>query len=189
MNSVEPNNELKQWLQKAQAGDEQAFSLLHEKCYTPIYRYVYYRVKSKEIAEEIIQELFLKVFKRLDAKKGFGDKPLNYFYTMARNAVIDHWRQNKLITTEEPVENYWSLEDKSVGPHERAEINDMTEIIKKHLGRLSSGEGEAISLKFLSGLSNKEIAELLNKSVESVRQLQCRGLKKLRQKLKASNII
>lgn len=64
-----------------------------EEQYDKIYRYCYFKVHSRETAEDITQETFLRFFE----SRNYEDtgKPLHYLYTVARNLCIDEYRRKK----------------------------------------------------------------------------------------------
>jgi RNA polymerase sigma-70 factor (ECF subfamily) len=180
MDRVEQNGpDPKELIRLAKAGDQEAFGKLYELYYTPVYRYIYLRTKSKSSAEDLTQTVFLKVYNSLAQMKVMSVSPLAYFFTVARNTIIDHWRKeghgmvysDELLMSEET-----DLPDTS----ERAEAREARELIESALGILTEDQQEVIKLKFLSDLSNKDISIMLDKSEEAIRQLQSRALKLLR---------
>ena len=64
-----------------------------EEEYDKIYRYCYYKLRSRETAEDITQETFLRFF----ASDSYYDRgqALRYLYTIARNLCVDEWRKSK----------------------------------------------------------------------------------------------
>lgn len=185
------NNEIdaKELMRLAKDGDSEAFGLLYNKYFVPVFRYIYLRLKNKDEAEDLAQTVFLRVYKSLPRFRDQGKEPLAYFFTIARNAIIDYWRKKK----------DWKLDDneedeRNDGPvvnneHERiADRVDNAELVKNALAELDDTPREVIVLRFMEGFSNKEIAELLDKSEEAIRQIQCRALKFLRNKFKDLNL-
>ena len=170
-------------IQKAKNGDNEAFGRLYELYFVPIFRYIYFRVKSKAEAEDLTQEVFLKAY---SAIKNFEDKnksPVSYFFTIARNTVIDYWRKKKELVVNKD-ETFEKISDKNSDPLKLTEQKEMGDFVKQAIEDLTQDQQEVIILKFINGRTNREIANLLNKSEEVVRQLQCRALKVLRQKFK-----
>ena len=109
-----------------------------------------------------------------------------YFFTVARNLIVDYWRKKKeiLIEKEETLIN-----NSDYNLFETIEKQERIEIIKKLIKELSTDQQEVIILKFFNEMPNKEIASLMGKTEEAVRQLQCRALKNLREKLKNLKIL
>jgi RNA polymerase sigma-70 factor (ECF subfamily) len=185
------NNEIdaKELMRLAKDGDSEAFGLLYKKYFVPVFRYIYLRLKNKEEAEDLAQTVFLRVYKSLPRFRDQGKEPLAYFFTIARNAIIDYWRKKK----------DWKLDDDedtdkkevNVNNNEAERISDLcdnAELVQKALSELEDVRREVIVLRFMEGFSNKEIAELIGKSEEAIRQIQCRALKFLRDKFKNLNL-
>lgn len=82
-------------ISQAKKGDKQAFEKLYKLYFVPVFRYVYLRVNDKQLTEDITQEVFMKVYTSLDSYTDQGKDPLAYFFTIARNKVIDFYRQKK----------------------------------------------------------------------------------------------
>ncbi|MEK7482005.1 MAG: RNA polymerase sigma factor [Patescibacteria group bacterium] len=178
-------NDPRALMRLAKEGDSRAFKKLYRLYFTPIFRYVYFRVKTKEIAEDLTQEVFLKVYRSLAVFKAAKASPLAYFFTVARNTVIDYWKKKKDVLTDD-LESL-KIADKAKNPAEITDIKIAGEITQKAIKKLTEEQQEVIVMKFISDLPNKEIANLLSKTEEAVRQIQCRALKALRQELKELN--
>jgi len=173
----------KMLIQIAKEGDNEAFGLLYELYFVPIFRYIYFRVNSRVEAEDLTQEVFLKTYRNIENFEDKNKLPLAYFFTIARNTVIDYWRKKKeLVVNEEKI--LAKTPAKNSNPIDLVEKKEIGEIIKQSLQDLTEEQQEVIILKFFSERSNREIATLLNISEEAIRQLQCRALKALRQKFK-----
>lgn len=162
---------------KAKQGDNDAFNFIYSELFTPLFRYIYFRINNRQEAEDLTQAVFLKIWLALP---DFEIKEKNQFFSwcfaIARNSVIDFWKKKKEILLEdariEPVaeENFLnSIDAKKAG-----------ETARKAILFLNGEQQEVIIMKFINDLSNKEIAEILGKSEEAVRQAQSRALKELR---------
>lgn len=173
-------------IQLAKNGDKEAFGNLYNLYFIPIFRYIYFRVKSKTEAEDLVQEVFLKVYQGIENFKDQNKLPLNYFFTIARNTLIDYWRKKKEVLVDEKLEN---ISDKNADSAELVEQKETEGMIINLIKDLTEEQQEVIVLKFINDLTNREIAKLLGKSEEAIRQLQCRALKKLRKKFKDLNVL
>lgn len=134
--------------------------------YDKIYNFCYFRVKNKEIAEDLTQETFLKYFSyKSYIEKG---KPMALLYTIARNNCIDYFR---LKQTNELDENL------STDTQNQIDINIT---LKAAISKLSFEDQELIMLRFTNELGIMEIANYLNISRFAVN----RRIKSLVNKLK-----
>ena len=177
------SDDLHALVRRVKNGDLRAFDELYTRFLTPIYRYVYFRGKRKEDAEDITQTVFLKAYQSLPRFEDKGVSPLAYFYSIARNAVIDHWRKKGEMLFGDMGDGGFDIPDSSGSDgSERRILEKMwaDEIVREGMGVLTSLEAEALTLKFIHDLPNKEIASLLGKSEEAIRQLQSRGIRKMR---------
>ncbi len=178
--------EIKQLIIQAKSGDTEAFGVVYNKYLTPIYRYIYLRVRDKDLADDLTQDVFIKVFNSLGTFTIRNGSPLSYFYTVARNVLIDNYRKKKnVLISEEELEGRMVDEDT---PEKQSILKDTVNTLSKALETLSENESEAITLKFIENYSNKEIGEIMGKSEEAVRQLQSRGMKALRITLKKEDL-
>ena len=170
-------------VRRVQNGDSGAFDELYTHIFTPIYRYVYFRVKRKQDAEDIAQTVFLRAYQSLPRFEDKGVSPLAYFYSIARNAVIDHWRKKGEMLFGDMGDGVFDIPDSSGSDGSEQRVLEKMwadEIVCEGMGVLTSLEAEALTLKFMHDLPNKEIASLLEKSEEAIRQLQSRGIRKMR---------
>lgn len=170
-------------IERAKNGDNSAFDELYSRFLTPIYRYVYFRVKRKEDAEDIAQTVFLKAYQSLPRFEDRGISPLAYFYSIARNSVIDHWRKKGEILFGDVGDGVFDIPDSSGSERRVLEKMWADEAIAEGIGALTPLEAEALALKFMHDLPNREIAFLMEKTEEAVRQLQSRGIRKMRGRL------
>jgi RNA polymerase sigma-70 factor (ECF subfamily) len=170
---------LKDIVEKAKAGDSEAFSYLYKTYVTPLYRYIYFRVGGKAEAEDLTQDVFVKAYTSFGSYTYIGTSPLAYFYTIARNAVIDYRRKKKFLITDEE-DALLEVADTSDSPEEEAIKSEFAQEIRLHIAELSEDQQDVITLRFIESLSTKEVSEILGKSEESVRQLQSRSLRALK---------
>lgn len=106
--------------------------------------------------------------------------PLAYFFTVAKNTVIDYWRKKREVSLDR-AEEIPSVEK---NPQKAVENKEIGRTIEQAIGHLTDEQQEVIVLKFINELDTREISVLLDKSEEAVRQIQCRALKTMRQYLK-----
>ncbi|MEK7554686.1 MAG: sigma-70 family RNA polymerase sigma factor [Patescibacteria group bacterium] len=167
-------------VRKAKDGDGEAFGMLYEQYFTPVYRYIYFRVRRKEEAEDLTQTVFVKAFEAMPRFRDIGKDPLAFFFTVARNTVINHWRKKHDVLPDDPDATFRSVPDSGPGPERSAETNERLRLVWGAMSELTKEQREVITLRFVNELSNREIAAMLGKTEEAIRQLQARGLKSIR---------
>ena len=165
----------------AKKGDKAAFEKLYSLYFTPVYRYIFLRVKDKSEVEILVQDVFIKFYQSLESYQVQNATPLPFFFTIARNTIIDHWRKNRHQVAFGKEDILAQIPDKEDTPLESSEKIELTATLYKAVNKLSQEQREAITFKYWSFISNKEIAKIMGKTEEAVRQLQSRGIKQLRQ--------
>ncbi len=171
-------------MQLAKAGSADAFGMIYNLYFTPIYRYIQFRVKNKAEAEDLTHTVFLKVYQSIGDFRVQNSAPLAYFFTVARNTVINFWRKKKEILPSDPEELFSKIPSQQKNLQRAAEEKEMTGAVKDLLKELTDDQQEIIILKFINELSNTEIAQITGKSEAAIRQLQFRALKELRVQVK-----
>lgn len=176
--------DLKVLMRLAKEGDADAFAKIYEAYFVPVFRYIRLRVKSKQDTEDLTQIVFLKVYQSISRFEEHNRSPLAYFFTVARNTVIDHWRKKKDILLENPENESAEIVQAAEDPVDIVQNNETAAALQRAIQELTEEQQSVIILKFINDLSNKEISDIMQKSEEAVRQLQCRAIKALRQYFK-----
>ena len=161
----------------SQQGDAEAFARLYA-CYVErITRYVYFRVSDHGLAEDITSRIFLKMLEKLDTYQ-IGQSPIiAWLYRMAHNAVIDHYRMKKtFLSLDDLRQSEIRQED---GIEEKLELQIKSQQLRAALQLLTEEQQRVLILKFIDGLSTREIARQLGKREGAVRGLQVRALQRL----------
>lgn len=152
------------------------FSKVYKKYKDEVYNYVFWRVYNEEDALDITQEIFMKVYRGLPEFKGKSSIK-TWIFAIARNTVINYLKRNRY--KEEDIENYVLSYNPDRDVH-------MKVLVLKAMERLSDEQREVIKLYFFDGFSYKEIAELLQISVGTVKSRLSRAKAVLKEKLEAS---
>lgn len=157
--------------------DAQAFAQIYDLYIEKIYRFTFFKVASEQEAEDISSEVFLKAWNYLISEKPV--KNINaLLYKIARNQVIDYWRQKKMdLNLDEAFSKDKSLEPAAVT--ELEQDADMARVYKA-LAKLKDEYREVVVMRYLDELDVGEISEVLQKSQNNVRVLIHRSLGALR---------
>ena len=171
----------RQLVLQAQDGNTEAFGQLYDAYMERIYRFVYFRVEDQQTAEDITSQVFLKAWSNLD-RFSFNRTPyLAWLYTIAHNAVIDHYRTRKVTTALDDVQ--LSQPDHSEAVENDIDLTAEMQSVKTALQALTDDQQKVLTLKFIEGMSNNEIARQLGKREGAIRALQMRGLQALAKQL------
>jgi RNA polymerase sigma-70 factor, ECF subfamily len=159
-------------------GNSGAFGKLYIVFVEKIYRYVYYSTQSKDTSEDITQEVFLKAWSAIDSCRGREKTFSSWLFRIAHNLLIDRLRKyNRRVSFEiQPMEDKI---DTSSGLEMKFEQQDLM----KAMDYLPENQRRVIILKFIEGMDNREIADILSKSEGAVRILQMRALDNLKKEL------
>ena len=155
------------------------FSKIYDEHVAKIYRFIFLKVSSKEIAEDITSQTFLKFWENREGVK----EPRSFLYRIARNLVIDFYRQRgkSPIYSEEMLV---SITDEKTNIEERIIWDAQTAEVKEAISKIKPEHAEAIILHYLEDLSIKETAKIIERPEGTIRVMLHRGLEELREKLR-----
>jgi len=151
---------------------------LYEEYYDKITRYAYTRIGNRHDAEDIAGEVFLKALESLKTYKDQGIPMQSWLFKIAHNMVVDHLRsaaKRKYVS----IDNI-DLAD-NADPAATTELNMEMERVKQAMEKLTEDQQEVIRLRFMAGLSSREVSGVMLKSDGAVREMQSAALAKLRQ--------
>jgi len=170
----------------AQQGDGEAFGQIYDKYVDSVYRYLYYRVGSPQLAEDLTSETFLRALRRIDSFHWQGRDIGAWFVTIARNLVADHFKSSrfKLETSTGDIldaDHAGSVNQGSVAPGTEEIVLDRlrdAELLGA-VQQLKADQQECVVLRFLQGLSVAETADVMGRSQGAIKQLQLRAVRSL----------
>ncbi len=161
------------------------FRKIYEEHITALYRHAYFRVFSKDRAEELVQEAFLR-FWEYTQKGGDVLNPKAFLYKTLTNLIIDHSRKKKESSLDELMEDSdWA--EPGASENEAHEISSLFEEIKGVMCGLPKDVQELITMKYIDDMDIKEIAEVLKISPNSASVRLHRALEKLRKAVAEKN--
>ena len=167
-----------QLVELAQNGDGLAVAALHDRHWQAIFTYMFYRVSDRVTAEDLTADVFVRMVEALDRYQQRQKTILPWLYTIAKNLVTDHYRRNDrepaLISLEES-----QLTDYG-NPAETVSNMFDAECLRRALQHLTEIQQQVIIGKFVEGRSNREVAELTERSEGAIKSLQHRALAALR---------
>ncbi len=156
---------------------KQEFKSVYNEYFDTLRKYLYYRVGDAEIASDIAQEAFIKLWEKDYYYDAHKTKSL--LYTIATNKLNDYFRKNKL--SQDYVAHVKFTFQENVDS--TIEENELKEQYEKALDKLSNKEKEAFLMSRIDLLSYKEIAERLNVGVKAIEKRISNALGKLKQEM------
>ncbi|OGO21036.1 MAG: hypothetical protein A2Z14_12775 [Chloroflexi bacterium RBG_16_48_8] len=168
-------------------GDSEAFETLYLRHLEKIYRYIYFRVGDEAQAEDMAEEVFVKTWEALPNFK-LGQNPFtSWLYRIAHNLLVDQYRRRNPVSISE--EELARHSDSSELPERIVGRKQEWEMLAKAVRQLDSLDQQVILLRFVEGLSHREIAAIIGKSQTASRVIQHRALKTLRALLSRRGIV
>lgn len=162
----------------AQEGSTDAFGELYRIYRDTVFRYVYYRVPSRPLAEDLTSEAFVRALRRITTFSWQGRDFGAWLVTIARNLIADHFKSSRYrreFSTGEMFDNDETAESPEVDVLTRLQNAALREAI----GRLSPAQGACIEARFLRGLSVAQTAQELGKNEGAIKTLQYRATRTL----------
>lgn len=160
----------------------QDFAQWHRDHRAAVYRYVRFRVATRETAEDVTSDVFLKALrsiKRYDSKRAV---PRTWLLRIARNAVTDHLRSLKRRgSLHVSLDRVPDLVAQLPSQEERVLKEERIQHLLNATKLLARADQEILSLRYGSGLDNNEIAEALGVSPNAVAVRLHRSLKRLKE--------
>jgi RNA polymerase sigma-70 factor, ECF subfamily len=165
-----------QVIKQVKNGDAEAFGILYDQYAEVIFRYVYSHLDSRLDAEDLTEEIFLRAWRALPKYDERGLPFSAFLFRIARNSLIDYYRQKKAVQSIEDIE----LQSHEPGPEEMVDINIENHTLRETIAKLREDYRNVLIFRFLSGLSPEETAQVMQRSVGAVRVLQHRALSALK---------
>jgi RNA polymerase sigma-70 factor (ECF subfamily) len=162
----------------AQQGDGEAFGKLYDQYVDSVFRFVYYRVNDRALAEDFTSETFLRALRRISSISYQGRDIGAWFITIARNIIFDHAKSARYrleLTTGEVTEG----REVEAGPELAVLANLTNARLMEAVNDLGEEQKECIVLRFLNGLSVAETASVMGKNDGAIKALQHRAVKRL----------
>lgn len=155
------------------------FGKIYDQYIDKIYRFVYLKVNSQETAEDITSKVFLRGWESFQKQGAEIKNPSAFLYQIARNAVVDHYRE-KGRTKTVSADDTLNLADPGIDAHEQAVLNADITVIKSAVQKLKKEHQEVIIWHYLEDMPISEIAQMVGKPEGTVRVILHRGLKSLK---------
>ncbi|MCE2850374.1 MAG: RNA polymerase sigma factor [Roseiflexaceae bacterium] len=164
-------------------GDSQALEVLYDRYSAVVYRLAFRMLKNREQSEEIVQEVFWRVWRRSASFERERGRVAQWIFGIAHNLCIDELRRmrarpNPVYDNDEnPI--IPQLVDDHVDVPATAWANEQRRVIINALASLPTAQRQAIELAYFNGLSHQEIAEHLDRPLGTIKTRVRLGLQKL----------
>src|SRR5690606_20520427 len=179
------DDELRTLVLRAKTGDAEAFGTLYDRYLDLVYRYVYFRVGSHPLAEDLTSETFLRALRRIADFTWQARDFAAWLVTIARNLVADHFKSGRYRLEVSTAE---ILDVPLDGPHipENAVVTAMiNDRVLRAVRELNPEQQECVVLRFLHGMTLAETALIMGKKSGAIKALQFRAVRSLARALRA----
>ncbi|MET7748172.1 ECF subfamily RNA polymerase sigma factor, BldN family [Micromonospora sp. NPDC005367] len=178
----DPATEVWALVERAQAGESEAFGLIYDRYVDTVFRFVYFRVGNRQLAEDLTSDTFLRALKRIGSFTWQGRDLGAWLVTIARNLVADHFKSGRYrleVTTGDVLDA--DREDRGPeGSPEAAVVEHITNVaLLSAVKQLNPEQQECIVLRFLQGFSVAETARAMGKNEGAIKALQYRAVRAL----------
>lgn len=164
-------------IQKAKAGDAEAFGRLYDMHVDRVYRHIYYRIGNVADTEDLTQQVFLKAWQAIPRYRKTASPFIAWLITISHNLVVDFYRAKKdKVRLPDGV----VAEDPESSPEVMAQAHFDQEKLRMAISQLHGDQQRAVLMRFIEGFSFAETADSLGKTEGATRVILHRALKKLR---------
>lgn len=154
-------------------GNDNAFDVLMKRYESKVYSYIYYSVKNQELAEDLFQEVFMKIIVHLRSGK-YQENGKFYAWVMrvAHNLIIDTFRKDideKIISNDETEQDLFNDPSLAVNDNREQEMikEQMVSDIKELIAKLPESQRQVLLMRYYEDMSFKEIAQKTNCSINT----------------------
>ena len=182
MSGGKANN--RNYLEKFIAGDKEAFAFFYNLHVDALYYYGKKLCFNDELVKDAIQEIFLDLFLKRQNNKTNPENLRWYLFLALKRILIKKLKYDRKMINEKKVklnfEPEYSIEDLIIENEEEAELNMR---VKEAIDKLSSGQKEALYLRYNESMEYTEVAKILQITVESARKQVYRAINSIRKEL------
>jgi RNA polymerase sigma-70 factor (ECF subfamily) len=169
---------------RATAGDREAFGELYDRCVRRVFRHVLYMVNDVDLAEDLTEQTFLRALEAIHRYERRGLPFLAWLLRIVRNLYLNDQRVQRNNSS---IRKNWDG-GIVVSPESYCEAKLDGEEVWRAVRALDGDQRQVIVLRFMDGLSYADVARVLGKSVGAVRVAQYRALRALRRRLEDGDL-
>lgn len=175
----------RQFMQLIIQKDAAAFEELYDRYDKWVYHFAFRIVKDSVAAEEIMQELFLRIWHQAEHFDHNQDKLSTWMFMITRNIAIDHLRSRGSRILEPSVESdpAYLIQDESSLTEEILEMRAIGEQVRVALQELSVDQQQVMEMIYYQGFTQHEVAEIVSIPLVTVKSRVRLAMKQLQQRL------
>ncbi len=162
----------------ARDGDSEAFGQLYDHYSPAVYRFVFYRVSSRALAEDLTSDTFFRALRSMTRFQWQGKDFGAWLMTIARNLVVDHYKAGR-TRLETAVDDFSGHDETTAGPEDAVIAGLTNEILLEAIEQLPEEQQTCLVMRFLNENSIAETAKVLGRTEGAIKQLQLRAVRNL----------
>ncbi len=162
----------------AREGDADAFGLLYDHYSSSVYRFVFYRVGSQALAEDLTSETFFRALRSMTGFQWQGKDFGAWLMTIARNLVVDHYKSGR-ARLETVTDDFTGQDATTAGPEDEVIARLTSDSLLEALAKLPEEQQSCLVMRFLNENSIAETARALGRTEGAIKQLQLRAVRNL----------
>jgi len=171
----------------ARSGDKAAFGQLYDHYQPAVFRFLYYRVSSVTLAEDLTAETFFRALRSMSSFRWQGRDFGAWLMTIARNLAADHYKAGR-TRLERSTADTEALDSPTDGPEREVLALLTSEALSAALAQLPGEQRDCVVMRFIEGLSIAEVADIMGRSAGAIKQLQLRGIRNLAKLIPAGSL-
>lgn len=165
-----------QLVQRAACWDEEALTEIYDRYAPSVYRYVYRKTGNVETAQDLTAETFSRFLEALKREAGPREHLSGWLHRVAHNLVVDHYRRQP----DDPPASLEAVELAAEATQEQHIVREgQAERARAALNMLTPLQQQIVILRYLEELSLQEVADMLSRTVGSVKALQHRAIRSM----------
>lgn len=160
--------------------DPKVISVVYDRYFPDIYRFVFYRLSNEQVAEDITSDVFVRLLEAVKRERGPQTNIKGWLVSTASNVVADHLRSTYRRPTEDLPE---SIPDLTSSLTDEIDRRQQREWVRQAYAQLTSEQQNVLALRFGDGYSLEETAAVMQKNINAVKALQFRALAALQRQI------
>lgn len=166
------------------AGNSHALEVVYDRYHRPVFSLALRMLGDREVAEELVQEVFLRIWRQAEKYSGRRGTLITWMLTITHNMAIDELRKRQrrptLDTSPDQSLVLAQIRDNSPGIEEQSALQSLRETVRAAMADLPIAQRQAIELAYYGGLSQREIASTLDQPLGTVKTRMRLAMMKLR---------
>lgn len=154
---------------------EQKFKVDYKEWAQVLFRFIYFKSKDKQLAQDIVQDAFVKYWDKMESVSEGKEK--SYLFTTAKNLLLNHVEHNKVVLRHQQTK---PKQDETTSPLFDLEVSEFRKRLERAIADLPDKQREVFLLHRIEGYKYKEISQVLELSQKAVEKRMSQALKELR---------